>query len=175
MQLLNAHVAETSEAAYRDTIYRKTARLFESAGKLGGIIANASAAHIQALGNYGKHLGNAFQIIDDLLDYQASSEHMGKNTGDDLAEGKPTLPLIEAMRLGNANEVLLIKTAIEKGDLTKLDVIVDIIEQTGAMKYSQQAAHKEAEIAISALSSLPESLEKSALIDLANFSVARTY
>ncbi len=175
LQLLNAHVAETTEAAYLDTIYRKTARLFESAAQLGGVIANANAAQAEALASYGKHLGNAFQLIDDLLDYQSSSEEMGKNAGDDLAEGKPTLPLIEAMRCGTAEQKDLIKTAIENGEIEKLDVILEIVQQTGALNYTQDAAQSESQAAITAIAPLPESKYKDALIDLAHFSISRSF
>ena len=175
LQLLNAHVAETTEAAYLDTIYRKTARLFESAAQLGGVIANANAAQIEAVASYGKHLGNAFQLIDDLLDYQSSSEEMGKNAGDDLAEGKPTLPLIEAMRRGTTEQADLIKTAIENGEIEKLDAILEIVRQTGALNYTQDTAQSESEAAITAIAPLPESEYKDALINLANFSISRSF
>ena len=175
MQLLNAHVAETTEAAYLDTIYRKTARLFEAAAQLGGILTSADSEAITALGNYGKHLGNAFQLVDDLLDYQASSEQMGKNTGDDLAEGKPTLPLIEAMRIGTSEQSQLIKAAIENGEIDKLDEVLEIVEQTGALQYTQKAAQAQSQAAIDALAPLPTSTYKSALIDLAYFSVSRSF
>jgi octaprenyl-diphosphate synthase len=175
LQLLNAHVAETTEATYLETIYRKTARLFESAAQLGGVITDANPEHIQALASYGKHLGNAFQLIDDLLDYQSSSEEMGKNTGDDLAEGKPTLPLIEAMRRGTAEQTAIIKSAIENGELDKLDTILEIVQQTGALDYTRNAAQSESEAAISAISVLPASEYKDALINLALFSTSRTF
>ncbi len=175
MQLLNAHSADTTEASYLETIYRKTARLFESAAQLGGMIANANTQHIKALALYGKHLGNAFQIVDDLLDYQADSTQMGKNTGDDLAEGKPTLPLIYAMRVGSASEVQIIRTAIENGDLDKLDEILSIVTTTGAITYANKVAKKASSAAIEALAPLPESIYKSALCDLAVFSTARSF
>lgn len=175
MQLLNAHVAETTESAYLETIYRKTARLFESAAQLGGVIAKADTEQIDALGRYGKHLGNAFQLVDDLLDYQSSSEAMGKNTGDDLAEGKPTLPLIEAMQRGTPEQIALIKQAIEHGEVDKLDEILEIVQQTGALYYTYEAAQAQSRAAIDALNALPDSSYKSALIDLANFSTYRSF
>lgn len=175
MQLLNAHVAETTESAYLETIYRKTARLFESAAQLGGVIARADTAQIDALGRYGKHLGNAFQLVDDLLDYQSSSEAMGKNTGDDLAEGKPTLPLIEAMRCGTPQQIEVIKHAIEHGEVDKLDEILEIVQQTGSLQYTYEAAQVQSQAAINALSTLPDSAYKSALIDLAMFSTYRSF
>ena len=175
LQLLNAHVAETTEAAYLETIYRKTARLFESAAQLGGVISEASPEHIQALASYGKHLGNAFQLIDDLLDYQSSSEETGKNTGDDLAEGKPTLPLIEAMQRGTEEQVGIIKSAIENGELDKLDTILEIVQNIGALDYTRNAAQAESEAAIAAVTTLPASEYKDALINLARFSTSRTF
>jgi len=175
MQLLNAHVAETSEQAYLDTIYRKTARLFESAAQLGGIIASADPVMVDALGKYGKHLGNAFQLVDDLLDYQSSSEEMGKNTGDDLAEGKPTLPLIEAMQRGTTEQKSLIKHAIEQGEIDKLAEILEIVKQTGALQYTYEAAQAQSAAAVEAISGLPDSDYKTALIDLANFSTYRSF
>ena len=175
MQLLNAHVAETTEGAYLETIYRKTARLFESAAQLGGVIARADEKHIDALGRYGKHLGNAFQLVDDLLDYQSSSEAMGKNTGDDLAEGKPTLPLIEAMKRGTPQQIEVIKHAIEQGEVDKLDDILEIVQQTGALRYTYEAAQMQSQAAIDALSTLTTSDYKSALVDLANFSTYRSF
>ncbi|MEE9446865.1 MAG: polyprenyl synthetase family protein [Arenicellales bacterium] len=175
MQLLNAHVAETTEAAYLETIYRKTACLFESSAQLGGILADTDATMLEALGKYGKHLGNAFQLVDDLLDYQASSEEMGKNTGDDLAEGKPTLPLIEAMRRGTPEQISVIKTAIELGQVDKIDEVLAIVTQTGALEYTELAAQSESQAAIDALGDIAESEYKTALIDLALFSTYRTY
>lgn len=175
LQLLNAHVAETTEAAYLETIYRKTARLFESAAQLGGIIAEAKAEEIEALAAYGKHLGNAFQLVDDLLDYQSSSDEMGKNTGDDLAEGKPTLPLIQAMQVGNVAQTAVIRSAIENGEIEKLDEILEIVHQTGALQYSRDAAINEARTAITALAEVPDSAYTEALTNLAHFSVSRTF
>jgi octaprenyl-diphosphate synthase len=175
LQLLNAHVAETSEVTYLKTIYRKTARLFESAAQLGGIIAQAPPEYISALADYGKHLGNAFQLIDDLLDYQASSDEMGKNTGDDLAEGKPTLPLIEAMRCGTSEQASIIKSAIENSEIEKLDIILEIVQETGALQYSHDAAQVESQAAIEAIVVLPESEYKDALINLAQFSTSRSF
>jgi octaprenyl-diphosphate synthase len=175
LQLLNAHVAETSESTYLETIYRKTARLFESAAQLGGIVADAAPEQIQALSEYGKHLGNAFQLIDDLLDYQASSDEMGKNTGDDLAEGKPTLPLIEAMRRGTTDQSAIIKKAIENGDIDMLETILNIVQETGALQYTQDAALAESQAAIEAISKLSESTYKDALVNLAIFSTSRTF
>ena len=175
LQLLNAHVAETTEQAYLETIYRKTARLFESAAQLGGVLANAPDKQVAGLAAYGKHLGNAFQLVDDLLDYQASSEEMGKNTGDDLAEGKPTLPLIEAMRRGSHEQANVIRSAIENGEIEKLEQILQIVRDTGAVDYTRSAALAESQAAIDALAGLPHTDYKAALINLAQFSTSRSF
>ncbi len=174
MQLLNAHDATLTEAAYYETIYRKTARLFESAAQLGGIVSN-NERHEQALAAYGRHLGSAFQMVDDLLDYQSSSSEMGKNVGDDLAEGKPTLPLIQAMQLANKADKQVIITAIENGQREKIESILSIVESTGALDYTKNAARKEAEKAKQSLADIPNTDYKKALLNLADFSVQRTF
>ncbi len=175
MQLLNAHEADTQEPAYLETIYRKTACLFEAAAELGALICNATEQQCHALRNYGKHLGNAFQIMDDMLDYQSSSDEMGKNAGDDLAEGKPTLPLIEALRRGDTQQQQVIRTAIEKGQREQLAAVLKIVQNTGALQYTAQTAQHQVKLAQEALACLPDSEYKQALYRLADFSVARKY
>ncbi|NOX10070.1 MAG: octaprenyl diphosphate synthase [Gammaproteobacteria bacterium] len=175
MQLLNCNDADTTEARYMDVVQRKTAILFEAASRIGAILGKQDTPMEQALANYGRHLGLAFQLIDDALDYSADPEETGKNLGDDLAEGKPTLPLIYAMRTGNKEQQQIIRHAIEQGGHEHIDSVQQIIKATNAIKYTTQSAHEQAEKAIHALTTLPESPYKDALHTLAEFSVHRSY
>ena len=175
LQLLNCHDADTTEASYLEVIHHKTAKLFESAGQLGAVISDASPEVEQAMAAYAMHLGSAFQLVDDLLDYSESSESIGKNIGDDLAEGKATLPLIYAMKHGNAQQTQIIREAIENGQRNKIDDIIAIIKQTGAIAYTSQAAQQEVDKAKAALEILADSDYKQALIGLADFSINRSY
>jgi octaprenyl-diphosphate synthase len=175
LQLLNCHDAETTESRYMDVVSRKTARLFEAASQIGAILGQ-QPDHIEtALANFGQHLGVAFQLIDDVLDYSASPEDTGKNVGDDLAEGKPTLPLIHAIHKGTPAQASLIRKAIENGGHDNMQDVCAIIESTGAIPYTAQAAQRQADLAIEALSPLPESDSKEALYGLAEFSVNRSF
>ncbi|WP_153912749.1 octaprenyl diphosphate synthase [Shewanella sp. TC10] len=174
LQLMNCNDPETTEENYMRVIYCKTAKLFEAATLLTGVIADVSKEQQTALGEYGKFLGTAFQLTDDLLDYTADSEELGKNIGDDLAEGKPTLPLIYAMAHGNDTAKVLIKEAIEKGDGTKaIDEIVAALKESGALEYTKKKADEEADKAIAALAPIADSEYKTALISLAKISVQR--
>ncbi len=175
LQLLNVHDANTSEARYLEVIHNKTAKLFESAAQLGAIIGQRNKQEEEAMKAYGMHLGCAFQLIDDVLDYSASSEETGKNVGDDLAEGKPTMPLIYAMHNGTAEQATEIRKAIEEGGLERIDKVCDAIESTGAIDYTARCAQTEADKAIKALSIIPASEYKDALSFLAQFAVKRTY
>jgi octaprenyl-diphosphate synthase len=175
MQLMNCHDADTTEERYLDVIRYKTAKLFEAAAQLGAIVNQATQREERAMADYGMHLGTAFQLIDDVLDYSASSEDTGKNIGDDLAEGKPTLPLIHAMRHGNPGQSAVVREAIEKGGLENIDAVMQAIESTGAIAYTAQSAEAEAEKAMAALEVLPPSRYKEALLTLADFSVNRRY
>jgi octaprenyl-diphosphate synthase len=175
LQLLNCHDAETTESRYLEVIHHKTAKLFEAAGQLGAVISDASPDIENAMALYAMHLGSAFQLVDDLLDYSQSSETIGKNIGDDLAEGKPTLPLIYAMRQGNESQAAIIRNAIENGERDRIDEIISIINETGAIDYTARAATQEVAYAKAALESLPDSDYKQALIGLADFSVNRDY
>ena len=175
MQLLNCHDPDTTEEGYRAVIHCKTAKLFEAAARLGAVLADRPPAEEQALARYGLHLGTAFQLIDDVLDYNASSAELGKNIGDDLAEGKPTLPLIHAMRHGTSEEVRIIREAIEQGGLERIDIVTRTIESTGALDYTARLADEQAEQAIANLALLPQSPAKDALISLARFAVNRRY
>jgi octaprenyl-diphosphate synthase len=175
MQLLNCHDAETTEARYMDVVSRKTARLFEAAARIGAVLGQQAPAVEDALASYGLHLGVAFQLVDDVLDYSASPEDTGKNVGDDLAEGKPTLPLIHAIHKGTPAQASLIRKAIENGGHDNMQSVCAIIESTGAIPYTAHAAQREADLAIAALEPLPASAYKDALYGLAEFSVNRTY
>jgi octaprenyl-diphosphate synthase len=175
LQLLNCHDADTTETRYMEVISRKTAKLFEAAAQIGAILGRQPDAVVAAMGSYGLHLGIAFQLIDDVLDYNASPEDTGKNLGDDLAEGKPTLPLLRAMRLGKPDEAQLIRKAIKNGGHENLTAVLAAIESTGSIPYTAQAAQREADLAIAALAPLPASTYKEALYSLADFSVNRTY
>ena len=175
MQLMNVHDAETSEEKYMQVIYCKTARLFEAATQLGAILCNRNEKEVQAMAAYGRYLGTAFQLIDDVMDYSSNSEEMGKNVGDDLAEGKPTLPLIYAMQKGSIEQVTLIKSAIEKGGFDKIDQVQAIIQHTGALSYTEEMAQKQAQLAIDALAGLPGSEYKTLLENIARLSVHRNH
>ncbi len=175
LQLLNCHDPDTTEERYLEVIHNKTAKLFESAARLGAVISEGSDAQEAAMTAYGMHLGCAFQLIDDVLDYTADSGELGKNVGDDLAEGKPTLPLIHAMREGTAAQRDLIRGAIEKGGLEQIDDILAAIESTGAIDYTARCARAEADQAIEAVQDLPDSRYRDALVGLARFAVDRTY
>ena len=173
MQLINIHDPDIDEENYTQVIYRKTACLFEASGHAAAILANSDEKARLAMIEYGKQLGIAFQLIDDALDYSASSEILGKNLGDDLAEGKPTLPIIYAIKNSSQTEKNIIQKAIKNGDLTKLSIIQEIIKSTGAIKYTVMRAQQAADRAIKASSMLPESSYKEALISIANLAVQR--
>jgi len=175
MQLMNCRDADTTEQRYLDVIHAKTAKLFEAATRLGAVLCDRNEDEEQAMAAYGMHLGTAFQLIDDVLDYSSSSEEMGKNVGDDLAEGKPTLPLIYAMRHGSEAQSELVRKAIEGGGLDYLEPVMQAIKETGAITYTENTAKLEAEQAIACLAHLPESKYKQALQDLARYSVDRSF
>ncbi len=174
-QLLNCHDPDISEDQYLHVIRAKTAKLFEAGSQLGPILAQGRATDEQAMAHYGMHLGTAFQLVDDVLDYEASSEVMGKNIGDDLAEGKPTLPLIYAMQTGHPEQVSGIREAIRRGGRENLADIIEAIESTGSITYTARSARVEADRALEALSSVPDSPFKQALAALAEFCVNRNY
>ncbi len=175
MQLMNCRDADTTEQRYLDVIHAKTAKLFEAATRLGAVLCNRPAEEENAMASYGMHLGTAFQLIDDVLDYSSSSEEMGKNVGDDLAEGKPTLPLIYAMRHGTQAQSDIVRKAIEDGGLEYLEPVMLAIKETGAIEYAEKTAKREAELAIGQLIHLPESEYKQALQDIARYSVDRSF
>lgn len=173
MQLMNVHDPDTSEEAYRQVIYRKTARLFEAGAQIAAVLGERDAADEKAMMEYGQHLGTAFQLIDDALDFNATAEELGKNIGDDLAEGKATLPLIYAMEKGSTADRALIRESILHGGLEQLDQITSIIESTGALQYTTLKAQQAADAAIAALAGIPASQYKDALIAIAELSVDR--
>jgi len=175
LQLMNCNDPDTTEESYMQVIYCKTARLFEAATQLAAVINDNDPKIEQALADYGKHLGTAFQLVDDIMDYTADAKEMGKNVGDDLAEGKPTLPLLYAMQKGNDQQVQLIRDAIEHcNGMEHLDEILAIMKETGSLEYTQQIAEQEADKAIAALSILPETPYKQALEALAHIAANRT-
>ena len=173
MQLMNVHDPDVTEADYRKVIYRKTARLFEAGAQIAAVLADRDPGDEAAMICYGQNLGTAFQLIDDSLDYDASPEELGKNLGDDLAEGKPTLPLIYAMEKGSPAEKAMIRSAIEEGGLEHMTEIQAVIESTGALQYTMQRAQEAADVAIGALADIPESEYKQAMITIADFAVKR--
>ena len=175
LQLLNVRDPDTSEAKYNEVIYAKTACLFEAAARIGAMLGGVSIEQEQALQDYGRHLGIAFQLVDDALDYSAESDELGKNVGDDLAEGKPTLPLIRAMETGDAAQRQLIRDAIESGRIERFDEINRIINDTGSLQYTLDQAHTEAEAAKNAIASLPSSDYRQALMFLADYAVERRF
>jgi octaprenyl-diphosphate synthase len=175
MQLINCHDADTSEQSYFKVIERKTAKLFEVATQAGTALATDHPDHMSAMKNYGLHLGIAYQLIDDALDYSASAEQMGKNKGNDLIEGKPTLPLIYALRKGKPTETALIRHAIEAGSVENISNIIEIIESTGAIEYTANAAKQHAQKATNILTVIPESPYSKAMHALAEFVVERRF
>ncbi|MEW8541954.1 MAG: polyprenyl synthetase family protein [Candidatus Thiodiazotropha endolucinida] len=174
LQLLNVHNPDTSEAEYMEVIKRKTATLFEAGTRLGGIISEVAEDQQQALADYGLHLGIAFQLVDDALDYNAENTEIGKNIGDDLAEGKPTLPLIQAMKCADQEKRQRLANIIENGGLEEIDFVMQAIADSDAISYTQQLAHQQAQQAKHALEALPDTPYRQALSSLADFSVART-
>ncbi|MES2355922.1 MAG: octaprenyl diphosphate synthase [Pseudomonadota bacterium] len=175
LQLLNIHDADISEERYLQVIRYKTAKLFEAATRLGAILGGAPSDVEQALASYGMHLGTAFQLIDDVLDYSGDHEETGKNVGDDLAEGKPTLSLIYAMRHGDPIQAAIVRQAITEGGLAELNDVIAAIKDTGALDYAKERARQESDMACKAIEILPHSGHKESLLKLASFAVTRTY
>ena len=176
LQLMNVNDPETTEESYMQVIYCKTAKLFEAATQLAAVLSDQDETVTKAMQNYGMHLGTAFQLIDDVLDYQADVDELGKNIGDDLAEGKPTLPLIYALKHGNPQQQALIRDAIvESNGLTKLEEIMAALTQTAAFEYTRNIAEQEAQKARDAIAFLAESPYKQALLALADMAVERNH
>jgi octaprenyl-diphosphate synthase len=174
LQLMNCNDPDTDEPRYFEVIRCKTAKLFEAGARLAAMLAGAEPAIESALAEYGLRLGTAFQLVDDALDYSGSTLEMGKNIGDDLAEGKPTLPLIHAMREGTDEQRATIRRAIESGGLDDLEAIRGAIESTGALHYTARLAREQAEAAVESLAAVPESACREALASLARIAVERT-
>lgn len=174
MQLINCNDPDVEESRYLTVIRSKTAKLFEAAAQLGAVLGNAPEAE-EAMAAYGRHLGTAFQLIDDALDYGCANDRLGKNIGDDLAEGKVTLPLIHVLRTGSKSQRAVVRTAIEQGGLEHIGDVVAAIESTQAIAYTARRAEGEANLARAALTPLPDSRYKQALLGLAYFSVHRDH
>jgi octaprenyl-diphosphate synthase len=175
LQLLNCHDAGVDAANYMRVIHCKTAKLFEAAMRLGAILGKAGAQDEQAVAEYGMHLGTAFQLVDDVLDYSADELQTGKHLGDDLAEGKPTLPLIYSMQHGSAEQAAVVRNAIEQGDVGKFVEVLQIIRATGALDFTRRQAMREAESACAAIAGLADSKYKQCLLELAHFAATRQF
>jgi octaprenyl-diphosphate synthase len=175
LQLMNCHNPDVDEQSYLQVIRYKTAKLFEAATRLGAILGGATGDVEDAVAHYGMHLGTAFQLIDDVLDYSGDNAAMGKNVGGDLAEGKPTLPLIFALRHGGDADGILVRRAIERGGLGELDAVIRAIHRSGALDYTRRQAEAEARAAAGALECLPHSKCRDFLLELATFAVTRDY
>ena len=175
LQLLNIHNASIEDEDYLKVVYYKTAKLFESAAELGAIIGSADDNDIKALAQFGKHMGIAFQLIDDVLDLSGNPEEIGKNLGDDLAEGKPTLPLLYAMKKGSDEQKKIIRAAIENGGLTELESVLNAVKETKALEYVRQLAKEEIEKGEKLIQHITSSDYKDALLSLTQFVTSRDY
>jgi octaprenyl-diphosphate synthase len=175
LQLMNCHDADVDEARYLQVIRYKTAKLFEAAAQLGAILGGGSEEIERGLADYGMHLGTAFQIIDDVLDYSGAEAETGKHLGDDLAEGKPTLPLIYVMQHGTAEQAALVRNAIEQGGRDDFAAVLAVVRSSGALDHARRVAESEALLAASAISALPASQYKDSLLQLRAFAVSRSF
>jgi octaprenyl-diphosphate synthase len=173
LQLLNMHDADVDEARYMQVIRYKTAKLFEAAAQLGAVLAGSDAKTEAAAAEFGRRIGTAFQIMDDWLDYTGTAESMGKNAGDDLREGKPTLPLIYLIERGTPEQSALAREAIEQGGTDRFDTIFEAITRSGALDHTLECAKQEAQAAAAAISSFPSSIFKDSLLELCSYSTAR--
>jgi octaprenyl-diphosphate synthase len=173
LQLMNCHDPDVTEVAYLEVIRRKTAKLFEASARLGAVLGGAPQALEAGLAEYGMRLGTAFQVIDDVLDYSGEAAEIGKSLGDDLAEGKPTLPLIRAMASGSEPQRAAVRRAIAEGGRDDFAPVLEAVMATGALDYAREAARREAEAAKRALAPLAASAHRDSLLELASFSVAR--
>ncbi|HEU4853173.1 MAG TPA: octaprenyl diphosphate synthase [Telluria sp.] len=175
LQLLNMHDPDVTQESYLKVIRSKTAKLFEAAAELGALISGATDAQIEAAGEYGRSLGTAFQLIDDVLDYAGDASEIGKNVGDDLREGKPTLPLIYLMEHGTTEQRELVRSCIETGDEAQFDAVLSAITSSGALDYTRRAAEGAAQRAAGAIADLPDSVYKQSMLRLCTFAVDRNH
>ncbi len=175
LQLLNMHDPDVSHENYLNVIRSKTAKLFEAAAELGALVAGANAAQVAAAGEYGRSLGTAFQLIDDVLDYAGDAAEIGKNVGDDLREGKPTLPLIYLMEHGTPEQRELVRTCIEQGDEQHFDAVLAAVTSSGALDYTRREAETAARRAAESIADLPENAYKQSLLQLCSFAVDRNH
>jgi octaprenyl-diphosphate synthase len=174
LQLMNARDPDTTEERYLEVIYRKTAKLFEAGAEVAAVLANVPAEARRSLAAFGRHLGTAYQLVDDMLDYRSNPKERGKNLGDDLAEGKPTLPLIHALKNGSEAQRAAIREAIRRGGLAQLEPVIAAIDATGGLEYTAELARQQSEQAIRALTPLADSPYRQALAGLARFAVEHT-
>jgi len=175
LQLINMHDPDVTEERYLQVIRSKTAKLFEAAAELGALIGGGSEADIEAAAEYGRSVGTAFQLIDDVLDYSGNADEIGKNVGDDLREGKPTLPLIYLMQHGTATQRELVRSCIEQGDEQHFSEILEAIKSSGALDYTKKSAQEAAQRAKATLATLPDSQFKESLLELCAFAVDRNH
>ncbi len=175
LQLMNCHDADVDEERYLQVIRYKTAKLFQAAARLGAILGGATPEVEEGLAAYGMHLGTAFQLVDDVLDYSADEAETGKHLGDDLAEGKPTLPLIYVMQNGSPEQAACVRRAIEEGGRDDFPVVLEAIRATGALEHTLKQAKLESEVAVRALQALPASQYKDSLVELSVFAVTRSF
>jgi octaprenyl-diphosphate synthase len=175
LQLLNMHDPDVTEERYLQVIRSKTAKLFEAATQLGALVAGATEAEIEAAAEYGRSLGTAFQLVDDVLDYSGNAAATGKNVGDDLREGKPTLPLIYLLQHGSPAQRDLVRTCIEQGDERRFDEVLEAITHSGALGYTRRHAESAAQRASAAISAMPASEFKDSLLQLCAFAVERNH
>ena len=175
LQLMNAGNPDLDEAAYLAVIQRKTAKLFEAAAQLGAVLADCDRERESSLARYGMHLGTAFQLVDDILDYSGDINAIGKNLGDDLAEGKMTLPLIRAIEVGTPDEAAIIRNAITGGRLTEFRPVLEVLTRTGALDHARACAQRESDAAVACVSTLPATPHRENLLELASFAVRRAH
>ncbi len=175
LQLMNCHDADVDEERYLQVIRYKTAKLFQAAARLGAILGGATPEVEEGLAAYGMHLGTAFQLVDDVLDYSADEVETGKHLGDDLAEGKPTLPLIYVMQNGSPEQAACVRRAIEEGGRDDFPAVLEAIRATGALEHTLKQARLESEVAVRALQALPASQYKDSLVELSVFAVTRSF